>query len=63
MRITIPADGATFAACPFAGENAFDADARARIVAPAFAEDRERDWVRHPHRPIAGIEPLERWAP
>lgn len=61
VKVTIPADQSTFAACPFAGANTFSQDALGQMVAPAVADDHEKYWVKHPHRDIEGFTPLEHY--
>jgi hypothetical protein len=61
VKVTIPADQSTFAACPFTGANAFSQDALGQMVAPAVADDHEQYWVKHPHRDIEGFIPLEHY--
>jgi hypothetical protein len=65
VQVTIPADQSTFAACPFAGANAFSSDALGQMVAPAVDEDHEKYWVKRtsPHPAIEGTEPLEHYTP
>jgi hypothetical protein len=58
----VPADGATFAACPFAGANAFSPAVQAQLLSYAGAND-VPNWFRHPHAPKPGYEPLEVYAP
>ncbi|MFL5844840.1 MAG: nitrous oxide reductase family maturation protein NosD [Solirubrobacteraceae bacterium] len=63
VKTTIPADQSTFAACPFAGANTFNNDAFGQMIAPAGDDTHEKFWVKHPHQPIEGIEPLEHYTP
>jgi hypothetical protein len=60
---TVPADGSTWSACPFAGPNAFSSDAQSTMIQPAVDATHEKYWVKHPHQPIAGITPLEHYTP
>jgi len=60
-KVTFPADGSTFAACPFTGANAFSADAQQQAVSWAVDADHEKDWVRGPHVAKKGITPLEHY--
>jgi hypothetical protein len=62
VQVTLPEDGSTLAACPFAGPNAFSADAQARMAALA-GEAAVGSWIRHPHAPKPGFEPLELYKP
>jgi hypothetical protein len=57
----IPANGSTFAACPFSGANAFDANAQQTAFTWALASDHEANWVRHTHVTKKGYLPLEHW--
>jgi hypothetical protein len=59
---TIPADGSTFAACPFAGANAYSSAVFGQMVALA-GEAAVSAWNKHPHPPKPGIEPLELYQP
>jgi hypothetical protein len=62
VQVTLPDNPALFPACPFSGANAFDPDAQGRIVGfagPAAVNA----WVRHPHKPRPGVEPLELYRP
>ncbi|HEY2636539.1 MAG TPA: hypothetical protein VGI54_04050, partial [Solirubrobacteraceae bacterium] len=54
---SLSADPAVYPACPFSGENHFDADAQATLFGAAV--NPEASWIRHPHQPIKGIKPLE----
>jgi hypothetical protein len=58
---TVPADGSTFAACPFTGTNAFSQDAFNQMIQPAGDSTHEAYWVKHPHQAIAGFTPLEHY--
>jgi hypothetical protein len=58
VQVTESPDPAVFAACPFAGANHFDAAAQGRVL--SFSLDPETNWIRHPHAPVKGVEPLER---
>ena len=57
----VPANGSTFAACPFSGPNAFSQDAQTTAFTWAVASDHEANWVRHPHVTKKGYLPLEHW--
>jgi plastocyanin len=61
VRSTFPADGSTFAACPFGGANTFDAKAQQQAASWAIDPDHEKDWVRGPHVAKAGVTPLEHY--
>jgi hypothetical protein len=64
---TIPADGHTFASCPGPAQNTPDASVLNQAIAfvvdadwknpPTF----EKYWIRHPHKKVKGVKPLERW--
>jgi plastocyanin len=60
-KVLFPADGSTFAACPFTGANTFNADAQQQAVSWAVDPDHERDWVRGPHVAKSGLSPLEHY--
>src|SRR4051794_24969644 len=62
VKTTFPADGSTFAACPFTGANAFDAEAQQQAVSWAVDADHESDWIRGPHVAKPGLTPLEHYA-
>ena len=55
----VPADNSAFVAC--GQPNAFNEGARNEAVSWTLDPDHEKYWVRNPHRPIEGIEPLEHW--
>jgi parallel beta-helix repeat protein len=55
---TQPADPGFFPNCPFAGANSFSAERQAEMVQWAGANS-INFWVRSPHKPKAGIKPLE----
>jgi hypothetical protein len=57
----LPADGSTFAACPFSGTNTFNSTAQQQAFGWALAKDHESAWQRHPHVTKAGYLPLEHW--
>ena len=62
VSVTIPADGSTFAPCPFAGANAFDRDAQIQMIGlagPAAVDA----WIKHPHASRPGYAPLEVFEP
>ncbi len=56
----VPLDGSTFAACPFAGANAFSSAGQGEaLVWTVGAPNHNEFWVRKPQQPISGIKPLE----
>jgi hypothetical protein len=57
----LPANGSTFAACPFSGPNAFDSASQQTAFGWAVNSDHEAAWQRHPHVAKAGYLPLEQW--
>jgi parallel beta helix pectate lyase-like protein len=57
----LPANGSTFAACPFSGPNAFDSAAQQQAIGWAVNPDHEAAWQRHPHVTKKGYLPLEHW--
>jgi hypothetical protein len=62
VSVTLPGDGSTFAPCPFAGANAFNRDAQVQMITLA-GEAAVGAWIRHPHAPKPGYEPLEVYLP
>jgi hypothetical protein len=58
VSVTIPADGSTFAACPFTGANAFSTQVQSQMLSLA-GKASVASWIKHPHAPKAGFEPLE----
>ena len=62
MTNTTPADGSTFAPCPFAGPNAFSQAAQDEAISWDVGDPtHEAFWIRHPHAPKAGLTPLEHY--
>jgi len=59
VALTVPADGSTFAPCPFAGANTFNPAAQAEAFGWAGDTTHEKFWVKHPHAAKAGYTPLE----
>jgi hypothetical protein len=58
-----PADGSTFAPCPFTGANAFSSAAQGEAITWTVSDPtHEAYWVRNPHAPKPGLEPLELYA-
>ena len=55
---TVPADGSTFAPCPFTGANAFKGDVQAQLINWALDGTHEQFLIQHPHAAQAGLEPL-----
>jgi hypothetical protein len=62
VSVTLPADGSTFAPCPYSGANTFNQDAQGQMVALA-GEAAVAAWIKHPHAPKPGYEPLEIYEP
>jgi hypothetical protein len=58
----MPADGSTFATCPFSGPNAFSQDVQNQFLAWT-GEAAVTGWVKHAHPARAGFEPLELYKP
>jgi hypothetical protein len=59
---TTPANGSTFAACPFTGANAFDQAAQTEAINwTAGDPTHEAFWIKHPHAAKAGLTPLEHY--
>jgi hypothetical protein len=62
VQTTTPADGSTFAACPFTGANAFNGPAQAEAVDWTAGDPTHvKFWIRHPHAPKNGYTPMERY--
>jgi hypothetical protein len=61
VALTVPADGSTFAACPFTGVNAFNAAAQGEAFSWAGDTTHEKFWIKHPHAPKKGYTPLEHY--
>jgi Right handed beta helix region len=61
VAVTVPADASTFAACPFAGANAFSASVQGELVNWALDSTHETYLVRHDHVAQAGITPLDHY--
>ncbi|HEY7622127.1 MAG TPA: right-handed parallel beta-helix repeat-containing protein [Solirubrobacteraceae bacterium] len=63
VQTTTPANGDTFAACPFTGANTFDNAAQAEAINWSVGDPtHEKFWIKHPHAPKAGLTPLEHYA-
>ena len=62
VAVTLPADGSTIAACPFAGANAFSSAAQNEMLA-LTGKAAVDGWIKHPHAPNPGVEPLEVYTP
>ena len=62
VRVTVPANGSTMAACPFTGANAFSPGAQIEALGWAGDPTHEAHWVKAPHAARAGRVPLERYA-
>jgi hypothetical protein len=62
VQLTVPANGSTFAACPFTGTNARDEDAFNEAVGWALAPDHESNWIRHDHAAQDGLKPMEHYS-
>jgi len=59
---TEPADGSTFAPCPFTGPNAFNQAAQDQAISWDVGDPtHEAFWIRHPHAPKPGLTPLEHY--
>jgi hypothetical protein len=59
---TTPADGSTFAACPFTGVNSFNAAAQNEAINWTVGDPtHEQFWIRHPHAAKKGYTPLEHY--
>ncbi len=62
VSVTIPANGSTLAACPFAGANAFSGAAQAEMLGLAGAAGVAKQ-IRHPHAEKKGFKPMEIYTP
>jgi Right handed beta helix region len=63
VRVTVPADASTMAACPFSGANTFSSSAQSEAVDWTVGDpSHEANWIKAPHAPQAGIVPLEHYA-
>jgi hypothetical protein len=62
VSVTIPADGSTLSACPFAGVNPFSQAAKEEMLSLA-GEASVAKWNRHAHAAKPGFEPLELYTP
>ncbi len=58
----LPANGATFAPCPFTGPNAFDSNTQQTAFGWAVNSNHEAAWQQHPHVTKKGYLPLVHWA-
>ncbi|MDX6651027.1 MAG: hypothetical protein QOJ97_2978 [Solirubrobacteraceae bacterium] len=58
----LPENNATFAPCPGPAANTFDPKVHETVLAIAGDTTHEAYWLRHPHKPKAGITPLEHWS-
>ncbi len=62
VTTTTPADGSTFAPCPFTGVNAFNAAAQSEAINWSVGDPtHEAFWIRHPHAAKPGLTPLEHY--
>jgi Right handed beta helix region len=62
VQNTTPANGDTFAPCPFTGTNTFDSAAQTEAINWSVGDStHEANWIRHPHAPKAGLTPLEHY--
>jgi len=62
IQAMLPANGSTFATCPFDGPNAFSQDVQNQLIAFS-GKGALSGWVKHPHPARAGFEPLELYKP
>jgi hypothetical protein len=58
VRVTVPADQSTFAACPFSGANAFNAAAQGELITWSGDTTHEQYLVQSAHAAQNGIVPL-----
>ncbi|MCW2984410.1 MAG: hypothetical protein JWR63_1980 [Conexibacter sp.] len=61
VAVMVPADGSTFAACPFAGANAFSGSVQTELVNWALDTTHEKYLVKHDHVAQAGVTPVEHY--
>jgi hypothetical protein len=61
VQVTMPADPAVWAGCPFTGDNAFSADGQNTMVSWALDPNHEANFIKHDHAPQAGLVPLEEY--
>jgi hypothetical protein len=62
VTTTTPADGSTFAPCPFTGVNTFNAAAQTEAINWSVGDPtHEAFWIKHPHAAKAGLTPLEHY--
>jgi hypothetical protein len=61
VQTTVPADGSTFATCPFTGANTLNQAAQNEGFGWATDDTHEANWIKYPHAPITGITPLEHY--
>lgn len=57
VQLTMPADQSTFAPCPFTGTNAFSSATQNEAI--GWVGSPTGQWIKHPHAPIPGLDPLE----
>ena len=62
VRVTVPANASTMAACPFKGANTLDAAAQGQALGWATDPTHEANWIKAPHTARPGLVPLERYA-
>jgi hypothetical protein len=58
VQVMAPGDASMYPACPFAGANAFSADAQGQLVG-FTGENALKGWVKHPHKARSDAKPLE----
>jgi hypothetical protein len=62
VQNTTPADGSTFAPCPFTGANTFNAAAQNEAINWSVGDStHEAFFIRHPHAAKPGLTPLEHY--
>ncbi|HTE58759.1 MAG TPA: hypothetical protein VK631_00310, partial [Solirubrobacteraceae bacterium] len=62
VSVTIPADRSTLAPCPFTGANTFNPGVQGEMIGLAGKAGVAK-WIRHPHAPKQGFQPLELFTP
>ena len=64
VKVTVPADAASFAACPFTGANTYSGAGQTEMLNFALSAElplHEHFWVKGTQAPVAGVTPLEHW--
>ena len=59
VQLTTPADGSTFAACPFTGANAFSSTAQNEAI--GWTSNTQAAWIKNPQAAVPNVTPFEVW--